>query len=161
MELQKEIAQVSSSFDDLLNKWLLFLKIGLQVKDALCTAVCGPRFTLTPRTILCFLHCITSPFFHNPCSRRTCFIPFSWPGNSEWSTGKLISCWAFSPFFIYHPSWSDACLPLGLIFMHDVRSASSAYAEWPCELSTMMSAWYSGPCAFLKAGIILSWSCIF
>ena len=55
MELWKENAQVSSSFDDLLNKWLLFLKIGLQVKDASCIAVCGPSFTLTPRTILCLL----------------------------------------------------------------------------------------------------------
>ena len=75
MELWKENAQVSSSFDDLLNKWLLFLKIGLQVKDVLCTAVCGPRFTSTPRTILCLLALHHQPIFPQSSFKKNLFHP--------------------------------------------------------------------------------------
>ena len=75
MELWKENAQVSSSFNDLLNKWLLFLKIGLQVKDASYTAVCGPSFTSTPRTILCLLAMHHQPILPQSSFKKNLFHP--------------------------------------------------------------------------------------
>ena len=109
------------------------------------------------------LHFMRSFSFQSPHSVRTCFIPFGISGYSGWSDRKFI-CWVifWSPH-MNHPSQSQACLPPGLRFIWDVSSASTAYAECPCELLTMIKAWYPGPWALSNPGMIFSttWSGFF
>ena len=104
-------------------------------------------------------HFIKRPSVQRPCSWSTCFMPFSWSGNSGWPTEKIIGCTTFWSFCINHPSLIRACFPPGRKFIREARRASVEYAEWPCELSIKKRAWYPGPWTASKVGMIFSCNC--
>jgi len=91
-----------------------------------------------------------------PCSAGMWRRPFGWSGNIRWSAGNIMDWLIIWPLCRYQLLHGWACAPPGFTFIQLTSKASLAYAECPCELSTMIIAWYPGPCASLNAGIIFS-----
>ena len=106
-----------------------------------------------------FLHLKSIPDLHSPHSISTCLIPFHWSVYVEWSIGNTIGWAVQHPLCMNQPSCSFRTAPLGFKFIFVAKRASLEYAAWPCELSTIISAWYSGPCSLSNLGMIFSWSC--
>ncbi len=97
------------------------------------------------------------PLGHKPRSSKIICIPFDCR-DLESVLGITIECETFSPPHINQPFCMQGFFPPGPRFICWTRRASAGYAECPWELSTMKSAWYSGPWAFSNAGIIFSFN---
>jgi hypothetical protein len=97
------------------------------------------------------------PLGHKPRSSKIICIPFGC-GDPESVLGITMECETFSPPRINQPFRMQGFFPPGPRFIRWTRRASAGYAECPWELSTMKSAWYSGPWAFSNAGIIFSFN---
>ena len=90
------------------------------------------------------------------CSWRMAFIPFGWFGKVRWLGGNTIGWETHTPpVCINHPSWMYGTLPPGFRLIFWTCRVSFGHVEWPWESSTIIRAWYSGPCSLLKTGIIL------
>ena len=90
-----------------------------------------------------FLHFPRSRAWYSPRSSRTAFIPLASLRYSAtgWLTGKIMGWIIFCPLCICHLLCMCACFPPGFTFMRETSKASSAYAEYPWELSAMNKAW--------------------
>ena len=88
-------------------------------------------------------------------------MPFGLPASDVgWSAGNTIGWSIQHPFQMNQPYHSFGTAPPGFKFILEANRASLVYAAWPCELSTISKALYSGPCNHSNSGMIFSWSCM-
>ena len=88
-------------------------------------------------------------------------MPFGLPASDVgWSAGNTIGWSIQHPFQMNQPYHSFGTAPTGFKFILEANRASLVYAAWPCELSTISKALYSGPCNHSNSGMIFSWSCM-
>jgi hypothetical protein len=141
---------MSHGLNDILNKRFLVLEICLKLKDALVAAVILVTITLLAFSAKGQLKKAT--LGENGFDSHWLIQEIRVVAQEDyWLRNSLT--------IVQEPPVAHASLLSTRLNIHDTSNEFSAYAKWPCELLTIMRARNPGPCAFSKAGIILSVSC--